>query len=104
MGNNKQIVTRFSPEIYVVKGVIDRKINKLYALVTQDGDAIFSRNGKTCAFQRNDFLKVPLNIQKTVVTMKKVNHFNGLKSCTQLESCAFNPLRIRQGEEDLKQK
>ena len=29
MGNRKQIVIRFSPEIYVVKGVIDRRVNKL---------------------------------------------------------------------------
>lgn len=31
-------------------------------------------------FQCNDLLKVPLNTPKTVVTLKKVNHLNRLKS------------------------
>ena len=47
MGDRRQIATRFSSEIYVAKGVIDRRANKLYALATQDGDAILSPNGKT---------------------------------------------------------
>ena len=80
MGNRKQIVIRFSPEIYVVKGVIDRRVNKLYTLVTQDGDAILNPNGKTRVFQRNDLLKVPMNTPKTAFTLKKVNRLNRLKS------------------------
>ena len=31
-------------------------------------------------FQRNDLLKVPMNIPKTVFTLKKVNRLNRLKS------------------------
>ena len=80
MGNRKQIVIRFSPEIYVVKGVIDRSVNKLYTLATQDGDAILNPNGKTRVFQRNDLLKAPMNTPKTVFTLKKVNRLNRLKS------------------------
>ena len=80
MGNRKQIVIRFSPEIYVVKGVIDRSVNKLYTLATQDGDAILNPNGKTRVFQRNDLLKVPTNTPKTAFTLKKVNRLNRLKS------------------------
>ena len=77
MGNRKQIVIRFSPEIYVVKGVIDRRVNKLYIVATQDGDAILNPSGKTRVFQRNDLLKVPMN---TVFTLEKVNRLNRLKS------------------------
>ena len=73
MGNRKQIVIRFSPEIYVVKGVIDRSVNKLYTLATQDGDSILNPNEKTRVFQRNDLLKVPTNTPKTAFTLKKVN-------------------------------
>ena len=40
-------------EIYVVKGVIDRSVSKLYTLATQGGDAILNPNGKTRVFQRN---------------------------------------------------
>ena len=80
MGNRKQIVIRFSPEIYVVKGVIDRSVNKLYTLATQDGDSILNPNGKTRVFQRNDLLKVPTNTPKTAFTLKKVNRLNRLKS------------------------
>jgi len=91
MGNRKQIVIRFSPEIYVnlvlcnikiyvVRGVIDRRVNKLYTLATQDGDAILNPNGKMRVFQRNDLLKVPMNTPKTVFTLKKVNRLNRLKS------------------------
>ena len=69
-GNRKQILIRFSPEIYVMKGVIDGRVNKLYTLATQDGDAILSPNGKTRVFQRNDLLKVPLNTPKTVFILK----------------------------------
>ena len=64
----------------MAKGVIDKRVHKLYTLVTQDGDAILSPNGKTRMFQRNDLLKVPLNIQKTALTLKKVNRLNRLKS------------------------
>ena len=80
MGNRKQIVIRFSPEMYVVKGYIDRSVNKLYTLATQDGDAILNPNGKTRVFQRNDLLKVPTNTPKTAFTLKKVNRLNRLKS------------------------
>ena len=80
MGNRKQIVIRFSPEIYVVKGVIDRSVNKLYTLATQDGDSILNPNGKTRVFQRNDLLKAPTNTPKTAFTLKKVNRLNRLKS------------------------
>ena len=54
----------------MAKGVIDKRVHKLYTLVTQDGDAILSPNGKTRVFQRNDLLKVPLNTPKTVFTLK----------------------------------
>ena len=69
---------RFSPEIYV-KGVIDKRVNKLYTLATQDSNAILSPN-ETRVFQRNDLLKAPLNMPKTVLTLKKVYHLNRLKS------------------------
>ncbi len=80
MGNRKQMVIRFSPEIYVVKGVIDRRVKKLYTLATQNGDAILSPNGKTRVFQRNDLLKVPMNTPRRAFILKKVNRLNRLKS------------------------
>ena len=61
MGNRKQIAIRFSPEMYVMKGVIDKRENKLYTLATQGGDTILSPNGKTRVFQRNDLLKPSRN-------------------------------------------
>ena len=64
----------------MVKGVIDRSVNKLYTLATQDGDSILNPNGKTRVFQRNDLLKVPTNTPKTAFTLKKVNRLNRLKS------------------------
>ena len=73
VGNRKQT------EMYVVKGVIDRRVSKQYALATQDGDAILNPNGKTRVFQRNDLLKAPMSTPKTVFTLKKVNRLNRLK-------------------------
>ena len=75
-----QIATRFSPETCAVKGVVDRRVNKLYALATQDGDAILNSNGKTRVLQRNDLLKAPMNTPKTVFSLKKVSRLNRLKS------------------------
>ena len=76
MRNRKRMVMRFSPEICVVKGVIDRSVSKLYTLATQDGDAILNPNGKTRVFQRDDLLKAPMNTPKTAFTLKKVNRLN----------------------------
>ena len=64
----------------MAKGVVDRRVNKLSALATQDGSSILSPNGKTRVFQLNDLLKAPLNTPKTVFTLKKVNRLNRLKS------------------------
>ena len=72
-------MTRFTPEIYVVKGFIDKRVNKVYTLVTKDDNAILSPDGKTSVFQRNDLLKVPFDTPKTVLTLKKVNRLNRLK-------------------------
>ena len=72
----RRLVMRFSPEIYVVKWVIDRSVSKLYTLATQDGDAILNPNGKTRVFQRDDLLKAPMNTPKTAFTLKKVNRLN----------------------------
>ena len=95
---------RFSPEMYVVKGVIDRRVSKLYTIATQDGDAILSPNGKMRVFQRNDLLKAPMNTPKTVFTLKKVNRLNRLKSAGDtVRELHINRLRIRQGKEDEKE-
>lgn len=76
----------------MVKGVVDRKMNMLYTLATQDGNTILSPNAKTRVFQRNDLLKVPSNMPKTVLTLKEVNCLDRLKSTgdTQSGSCTFN--------------
>lgn len=64
----------------MVKGVVDRKMNMLYTLATQDGNTILSPYAKTRVFQRNDLLKVPSNMPKTVLTLKEVNCLDRLKS------------------------
>ena len=78
--NSKQIIVRFSPEIYTIEKVIPVKPNKvgfpLYILKNSQNQIILNETGKKRIFGGHDLLKVPDNTLPTVIDLTKANSLN----------------------------
>ena len=78
--NSKQIIVRFSPEIYTIEKVIPVKPNKvgfpLYILKNSQNQIILNETGRKRIFGGHDLLKVPDNTLPTVIDLTKANSLN----------------------------
>ena len=78
--NSKQIVIRFSPEIYTIAKVIPVKPNKvgfpLYILKNSQNQFILNETGKKRIFGMHDLLKVPENTLPSSIDLTKANALN----------------------------
>ena len=80
MKNSKQIIVRFSPEIYTIEKVIPVKADKvgfpLYVLKNSQNQIILNETGKKRIFGGNDLLKVPENTLPSNIDLTKANALN----------------------------
>merc|ERR1711991_846320 len=78
--NSKQIIVRFSPQIYTIEKVIPVKPDKvgfpLYVLKNSQNQIILNESGKKRIFGGNDLLKVPENTLPTNIDLTKANALN----------------------------
>ena len=78
--NSKQIIVRFSPEIYKIEKVIPVKPEKigfpLYILKNSQNQIILNESGKKRIFGGNDLLKVPENTLPSTIDLTKANALN----------------------------
>ena len=78
--NSKQIVVRFSPEIYTIEKVIPVKPDKvgfpLYILKNSQNQIILNESGKKRIFGGNDLLKVPDDTLPTLIDLTRANALN----------------------------
>ena len=82
--NSKQIVVRFSPEIYTIEKVIPVKPDKvgfpLYILKNSQNQIILNESGKKRIFGGNDLLKVPDDTLPTLIDLTRANALNRIPS------------------------
>ena len=87
--NSKQIVVRFSPEIYTIEKVIPVKPDKvgfpLYILKNSQNQIILNESGKKRIFGGNDLLKVPDDTLPTLIDLTRANALNRIPSPQQGE-------------------
>ena len=88
--NSKQIVVRFSPEIYTIEKVIPVKPDKvgfpLYILKNSQNQIILNESGKKRIFGGNDLLKVPDDTLPTLIDLTRANALNRIPSPQQGET------------------